>query len=166
MRPIYETPTNRSNEHAAAVAFAGVSQCELLRSAPFSPWDYTFTRAGIPVAFVEVKCRTNASTKYSDYMISASKADGLANAATAANVAGVLLVQWSDRLGWLRIDTIDRDKWRYGTGGRFDRNDSLDVERVVFFPVNAFTFLTSPHPDTHTPPTSAAESGTPPASPT
>jgi hypothetical protein len=154
MRPIYETPDNRSNEHAVAVVFAGVSQCELVRLAPLSAWDYTFTRGGVPVAFVEVKCRKNASTKYADYMISASKVDELAKAANTANVAGVLLVQWHDRLGWLRIDTIDRGKLRYGTGGRFDRNDSLDVERVVFFPVNAFTFWTSPNPSSHTPPTS------------
>lgn len=151
MRPIYETPTNRMNEHAAAVQFAAISHCEFVRHDPLFAWDYTFTREGKPVAFIEVKCRNVPSTKYARYMVSESKCVTLCNGAGLAGVAAVLLVQWTDCLGWLRIDGVN---WTTSTGGRWDRNDPLDVEPMAYFDIDQFTLWTSPHPDTHIQPTS------------
>jgi len=160
MRPIYETSSNRAKEHAAAVQFAAIAHCDYVRHDPLFAWDYTFTREGKAVAFIEVKCRTTPSTKYAQYMVSESKCVTLCNASKLTGVAAVLLVQWSDCLGWLRIDGIN---WTTATGGRRDRNDPLDIEPMAYFDVDCFTFWTSPHPHTHIPPTSSAAPDTPAA---
>lgn len=109
-----------------------------------APWDYEMVREGLAVAIVEVKVRRCKMREYPTYMVSEAKALGLRDAAIERGIAGVLLVRWSDAAGWLRLDAGQTVKWTVGLGGRVDRGDPADIERVVLLPIAWFGLLAVP----------------------
>ena len=99
-------------------------------------WDFDMVKDGKVVAIVEVKCRTNPMRKYPTYMVSATKATTIRDEAVSRRIAGVLLVRWSDAVGWVRLDRL-RD-WNVTSGGRTDRADPLDIEPVLHVAITRF----------------------------
>lgn len=88
------------------------------------------------VALVEVKNRTNLQRKYPTYMISKLKVDSCVEEASKMGAFFLLVVKWSDDIGWINIDRPDY--YPAKVGGRFDRNDNGDVESVYHIPVKEF----------------------------
>ena len=84
-----------------------------------------------------MKCRTNPKDKYPTYMLSLDKWLAGMNMHLFGGLPFVLVVQWSDCIGFLKcvnaIKHITIDM-----GGRKDRNDSQDIEPVVYIPTNLF----------------------------
>jgi hypothetical protein len=109
--------------------------------APLSGWDYEMRKDGKLVALVEVKCRSCASSTYPTYLVSESKVRRLREAALDRGVAGLLLVRWADGDAWLSVTASDPLRWRVEIGGRVDRGDPMDLERVIHFDIADFRFL-------------------------
>ena len=82
---------------------------------------------------VEVKTRKNERNRYPTYMLSKNKYDTLCGA-TSHNMDALLAVQWTDQLGVIQLPT----EHIVSTGGRYDRNDPMDVEQVVLIPTVNF----------------------------
>lgn len=140
MRPIYERSPDRANQAEAVRLFCreyGVSPHETPRLAG---WDYEVRRDGRTVALVEVKCRTCVMHTYPTYMVSRAKVDALRSEARAQGVAPILLVRWTDAAGWVRLDRRT-EEWSDAVGGRTDRADPMDTERVAHIPIRLFTCL-------------------------
>lgn len=140
-RPIYETEDDRRRQAIAVGVLADASNSVAVPTSPLSGWDYELHRDGKPVAIVEVKCRRCSRDTYPTYMVSRMKVEKLRDAALGMGIAGGLLVRWEDSLGWLRVDNTPPSGWQTATGGRIDRNDPLDIERVIHFPITAFRLL-------------------------
>lgn len=127
-RPTYEKSSDRSAEEIAIKKFINSfdEEVEFIKLPIQYKMDFALTRNGIITALVEVKCRKNNKNAYSTYMISMSK---LLSAASykAIGINCILLVQWSDQIGWIQMD---HKEWSFKVGGRKDRNDWQDIEPV------------------------------------
>ena len=141
MRPIYESANDRRRQDDAIRALALATASEAVATPRLAGWDYEMQRNGKCMALVEVKCRTCRSDTYPTYMLALHKAHRLRQASSDRNVRGVLLVAWTDRIGWLRLDGMDVKSWIVTIGGRTDRSDPADVEMVVEFPIHQFSTL-------------------------
>ena len=84
--------------------------------------------------FVEVKCRTNEKIAFSTYIISMSKVV-VARSYSDFGVNCILLVQWTDQMGWVDLSSKE---WEAKIGGRKDRGDWQDIEPVVHIPISEF----------------------------
>lgn len=138
-RPFYETRKDLQKEISALRKIA-------VRTTPVKlPLRYEIDFAMVDgdkiCAFAEVKCRTNPFGQYPTLMISAAK---LISGITLSGMTGCpfwLIVQWTDKIGALEIDSLSR--FTMGIGGRWDRGDEQDIEPVVHIPTSAFKILTT-----------------------
>ena len=112
-RPIYETKSDRSAASrvldfmSSVLDFSEVREMEPLHTADF------LVRKGAFEAYVEVKCRRNASRTYPTYMLSKSKYDALLELGKPA----MLVVEWSDGVGIAPLPA----RHTTGQGGRRDQ---------------------------------------------
>jgi len=141
MRPRYETADDRQRQREAVSYLSAATGTTAVETPPLTRWDYEMVRDGRVLALVEVKFRKCSSATYPTFMVSEGKATTLRDHAIASGCAGGFLVNWIDAAGWLRIDTLVPDGWSVGSGGRCDRGDPMDVERVVHFPIDEFRFI-------------------------
>ena len=94
--------------------------------------DRLAARDGCVKAWLEIKCRTNDFSKYPTYMISARKIrDGL-HLSDITGVPFILVVSWSDCIKFTQVT----GNYPTRSGGRYDRNDALDVETVCDIPLD------------------------------
>lgn len=129
-RPIYESDADRANQ--ATVVAKLERAFGLTATAPqdrFAPYDAVFCFTHRP-CFVEIKVRRNTRARYDTYMLSGAKY----NALCAVDGNALLAVQWTDQLGVVHLPV----EHTVTTGGRSDRGDSRDIERVVLIPIEAF----------------------------
>lgn len=137
MRPRYETASDLTKERQAVERFLDSFpvDAEAVKLPMQYRMDFCIVSGGNASAFVEVKCRTNKMHAYPTYMISLSKMVAAA-AYSRLGITCILLVQWSDKSGWVKIDP---DGWSIKWGGRRDRADWQDSEPVVHIPISDFT---------------------------
>ena len=135
MRPLYETNKQLEAEKNLAGQLEKSWVCQLHKMPKTAPVDYVVTKDGVVRGFIEIKIRSNASTKYPTYMISQKKIDAAKKLFEASGLKTQLIVKWTDVVG--RV-TLNED---YPTrmGGRFDRNDKADVETVADIDISLFT---------------------------
>lgn len=89
-------------------------------------------------AWVEVKCRSVASTDYDTYMISLRKVlEGIQHASLFPSSTFILVVEWTDGLFYCVVPEA-LPQSRVSFGGRTDRDDREDTEPVVLIPVSEF----------------------------
>lgn len=135
-RPIYESRVDRDRQREAIAHLERMTASTAVETARLVAWDFEMVRDGRTVAIVEVKCRTNPMLKYPTYMVSATKAAAIRDEAASRRIAGVLLVRWSDAIGWVRLDRLV--DWKVSSGGRTDRADPLDIEPVLHVEIPLF----------------------------
>ncbi len=140
-RPIYETDTDRVEQWLAVVPLSVLTGTVAVEMPPLAPWDFEMTRNGSAVALVEVRCRSNARAKYETFMCAARKLVKLQAAANARRIASIMLVRWSDAVGFVKLNAIDLATFGRAVGGRVDRNDPLDIEPVSHIPIDMFTLM-------------------------
>ena len=68
-------------------------------------------------------------------MISVSKVMAARALTDATGVECLLIVKWKDNAGWINLS---KDPDSVGFGGRVDRNDSQDMEPVVYYNIIRF----------------------------
>ena len=132
-RPIYESDADRSNQ---AGVVAKLEQAfglpAITPKSALAPFDAAFRFTHNPCV-VEVKVRRNTRARYTTYMLSEAKYNALC-AFGDRGINALLAVQWTDQLGVVQLPV----EHTVTTGGRYDRGDSRDVERVVLIPTDAF----------------------------
>lgn len=95
---------------------------------------------GETILYVEVKQRFCSHRRYRTYWIGESRLIRMQRTARRDGVASILLVEWEDALGYID-PTKALDNAKISIGGRTDRNDERDIERMAEFPHALFTFL-------------------------
>lgn len=95
---------------------------------------------GKTVLYVEVKQRFCKRGRYSTYWVGESRLERLARSALRDGVTPLLLVEWEDALGFVDPN-VALEHATISYGGRTDRNDHRDVERMASFPFRLFTFI-------------------------
>jgi hypothetical protein len=133
-RPKYEKEGDRRNQHYV------LSKLEQAFGVPaehpseeFAPYDGVFTFRDGRKCVVEVKVRRNERRRYPTYMLSKMKYDKLYEF-VRQDADALLAVQWTDELGVIQIPA----EHTVSTGGRYDRNDPMDIESVVLIPTSNF----------------------------
>lgn len=91
------------------------------------------------VAIVEIKVRENASSKFSEYLISLRKILELKTRSLSMSTSGILLVQFTDCTMLLNVSKVDLSLLKVREGGRTDRGDPLDIEPCFLIPMSMFT---------------------------
>ena len=56
-----------------------------------------------------------------------------------AGVPSILAVKWKDGSGFIVLNTLE--DFELGFGGRVDRDDSQDMEPVIFIPIKNFRVI-------------------------
>ena len=135
-RPLYESASDRANEQAVADVLLERWRCSAVKLPISYELDYALTRNGTVMAWAEVKCRRVAREHYPTYMVSLRKVLAGLAMAERTNLPFLLLVQWTDALGWVTPAARNIQ-----LGGRHDRGDSADVEPVIHVPIAEFKLL-------------------------
>ena len=133
---LYETQKDLDNELIAVNRFCDFTESKPYKLPMVSEADYILVRGNDVKAIVEVKCRTTPMFKYDDYLISNKKYTSL-EAWAAKGLTPILLIQWSDNLGFVKLP-VDHNK---GVGGRYDRGPTVGVEPVALIPISSFTII-------------------------
>ena len=107
--------------------------------APRCRWDFEIFRGGPLVALAEVKCPNATLGKYPTYMISSTKVNAILDACAHQRLSPLLIVQWTDLCGWVRLDSVSMF---FDYGGRRDRNDPQDMEHVYRIATSKFVQFT------------------------
>ena len=95
---------------------------------------------GADVLYIEVKQRFCSIRRHPTYWIGESRLKRLARTALRDGVHPLLLVEWEDAIGYVDPnEALKHAKFSYG--GRRDRNDERDLERMAAFPYDIFTFF-------------------------
>ena len=139
MRPTYERDFDRNNEVYIKDCLEASGNFTYSKAESFSPMDGTLSRAGKPIAMVEIKTRTNASDKYPTYMISATKVKKILLMCKENKTIPMLVVRFTDGV----FATELKDGYAISKGGRKDRNDSCDIESCVYIPMKEFRKINS-----------------------
>lgn len=135
-RKYYQTTEDLRREREVADAVCERYGLQPVKLPDYTRADFMLHRDGIAEAILEVKCRNVSSAKYETYMLGKGKYDALLGWADMGFKA-VLAVRWTDTIGIVRLPVEHTED----TGGRTDRGDALDIERVVHIPIDCFKLL-------------------------
>jgi Holliday junction resolvase-like predicted endonuclease len=139
MRPIYEQESDREAQAHVASILERRWNC---KAAPL-PRNYTVDcvlhrgESKAVIALVEIKCRTNSSQAYPTYILSASKLDRMKSLSATMSVPALLVVKWTDIIGFISIRRLPKSL-KFYIGGRDDRKDTQDKEPVIHIPISIF----------------------------
>jgi hypothetical protein len=135
-RPLYESQEDLANEKATIDRLAAHWRCVAVKLPIRYELDYGLCRNGDLMAWAEVKCRKVPREKYPTYMVSLGKVLAGLELAERTNLPFLLIVQWTDALGWIQPSAR-----AVQMGGRRDRADCADVEPVVHIPIKDFKLI-------------------------
>lgn len=135
MRPKYETSKDLANEKRIIRPYAEAFGYDYKKLPSGDYADYALFKDGELVAYVEIKRREVSYFCYDTIYLSEEKFDDL----LGRDVPSIFLVGFDDGIGWVRLRPEHKDD--VGLGGRTDRNDPLDIERVCHIPIEDFTAI-------------------------
>lgn len=130
MRPIYERPEDR-NQQAKAVTMLAQTTGTTAREMPeLHFYDFDMIRDGKDVAIVEVKRRHIKRCEFSTFKIGTRKLNEVHDEAERRGIAGIILVQWDDALGYVSLARHPPSKWRVkqNDGRTVKTRDRFDIE--------------------------------------
>lgn len=138
-RPRYETQRNRDAERQVIDVFAEAYSYRCQRQEDRRRANYFCYRGDTLKLIAEVKCRTNDRYEYPTVMIPLAKWNAGCRLSEKYGVPYALIIAWNDFIGALtnRKESYDR----LGRGGRTDRGDPHDMEKMVYFDVEKFRRL-------------------------
>lgn len=136
-RPLYESQADRTNEQEVATDLFRYWRCTAAKLPIRYEVDYALCRNGQIMAWAEIKCRTTPRGLYPTYMVSLGKVLAGLELQKRTNLPFLLVVRWSDSLGWISGPTAREVTF----GGRRDRADAADIEPMVHIPINQFALL-------------------------
>lgn len=143
MRPIYETTGDLHNEKAVGGLLCRKWQCEIAKMPRSYHVDYVAYQGSTLKAWLEIKCRNNPMDQYSTYSISMMKVMNGARLAEFTGLPFLVVVRWTDVVGY--INPVESDHGLQ-IGGRKDRGDWQDTEAMCHFDISRFQLLANVPP--------------------
>jgi hypothetical protein len=136
MSKLFETQEDLDAERAAIIRFAGFTNSIPYKLPMESMADYVLARDGYARAIVEIKCRTNKSDQYDEYMLGEKKYTALCNW-QSMGFAPILLISWPDAMGYVKVPV----EHKISMQGRNDRGASITADKVVLIDIKHFKML-------------------------
>lgn len=138
-RPLYETEQHLTAERRLMSLVE--DRCRVtIQKLPISyRLDAALFRHGALVALAEFKCRTCTREQYDDYILSVGKMLAARQLSDMLSVPVMLIVQWTDAVGWIDIGRASSRNCTWG--GRTDRRDNQDSELLIHLPIARFGLL-------------------------
>ena len=134
----FETEEDRFRELDVVVALESEWPVRLVRCPDLSNLDYMMYVGSALDGWIEIKCRKNAMNAYPTLMLSDAKAQHIAS----AQPRGFLVVAWTDTIGWVGPEAVEKARLGTRIGGRPPRAGSVhDIESVIDIPIQEFTSL-------------------------
>jgi hypothetical protein len=134
----YETPEHVSAADRVARELERAWNCRISNSlGAQSPFNRLVFDDG-PVAWLEIKCRSNSIKTYPTYMISKHKIDAAEVWQSKTTLEVYLAVEFNDALGFINLLTTE---YTTGIGGRVDRGNPRDREPCAYFDLDHFTLV-------------------------
>lgn len=150
MRPTYETADHLQAEQQVAGLIEKAWDCQAHKLPKYYSADYALCRQSKIYALMEVKCRPNVGhADYKTYILSVHKLIALDTLGAAMDVRPLLVVRWADKMGWFDLSRLLANTSDFYMGGRYDRQDSEDVEPVVYIPISQFQMIQLEGGDDH-----------------
>ena len=140
MRVTYESEADLFNERSVFKAISKAWGGDCIKLKPYFVADAAVCRGGNVVAFVEVKCRTITRCRFPTYLISLHKLNELSFLSAFSGIPAVIVVKWSDEIGWWTVPKSLED-CEVIMGGTNKRNDPQDQEPVALIPIEEFKTL-------------------------
>lgn len=138
--PRFETAQDRSREGAVAQAFADRYKLRQYQTHHCASTDRIFFDGNRVRAVAEIKVRTTPRSKYPTLLVSLDKIVRLQMAAELLEVSPLLIVSWSDEIGWINLRGVTAHS--ISMGGRRDRPDAAhDIEYLAHYDVAHFKTL-------------------------
>ena len=138
-RPKYESPADIELETEVAKFLAGKWSSDAVKLPRFYKCDWALRRGRKVGAFLEIKCRKNASGKYPTIILSADKWTYLRQVDEALGVPALFVAKFTDGIRFIR--PAKANGMVVEMGGRQDRGDWQDVEPVVHIPIGEMTVV-------------------------
>lgn len=134
--------TGKRSEATIADTIARAWQVELVSFPDYCRVDYYAHRAGRIFGIVEIKTRTHPATDSTLFLLSAAKYLSVRDIAHGFHVPPLLVVGWTDRIGWIDLDRAPIH--HVAVSGRRDRDPRVqpkDTELCVFIRVARFATI-------------------------
>ena len=136
----YESESSRLNEDRVASRIASQWDCSPRKLTVPYRIDFALESGGEVKAWLEVKCRSYPSTRYSTLMISVLKWETGILHAQATGLPFILAIEFTDCIKYYRYKKTDEVSFTWGGRTRTPRDES-DIEPVVQIPMNLFKTL-------------------------
>lgn len=136
MRPTYESQKDRDNELSVQIRIEAWGNCELVKLPMQQHLDWEAYRGKKLVALMEYKKRTCTRLQYPTYMVASKKIQRGIYQSVRSGVPFIFFVEWTDGLHYLVID--NNTPMTVGSGGRSDRGDRFDQEKMCYFSTALF----------------------------
>lgn len=136
MTKLFETQEDLDSERAAIIRFAGFTNSIPFKLPMESMADYVLVKDGLAKAIVEIKCRTNKSDQYDEYLLGEKKYTALCNWANYG-FTPILLISWPDAMGYVKVPV----EHKISIQGRNDRGASITADKVVLIDMSQFKML-------------------------
>lgn len=104
---------DKQREHRIADLITAAWSWDLIAFSPLSRVDYYAHDRGRPRAIVEIKTSTHHRGQFPRQMISAEKLMDLHYAAHGFRLRPLLVIAWSDVIGWLNLDHVESLETRH-----------------------------------------------------
>ena len=135
-RPYYENEKTLAGERSTADKIEQLFDCQLKKMPIKLSLDFMALRSGSAVSFIEVRNRKTKMDAYPTYMVSLYKYMMAGSITQATGLPCFLAVQWSDKLGIVKMPT--EDGLTIGWGGLTTRNDPQDMEPMAYIDIDQF----------------------------
>lgn len=137
MGTLYESESSRQNEQRVAARIASQWNCSTRKLTVPYRIDFALESEGELKAWLEVKCRSYPSTRYSTLMISVLKWETGTLHAKATGLPFIIAIEFADGIKYYRYKESDEVRFTWGGRTRTTRDES-DIEPVVHIPLDLF----------------------------
>ena len=131
----FKTEADDANEQQAKAIIEKAWKCKLHAYPRFHPIDWYAERHHKLVAHVELKTRSHSSDKYDSVFLNFRKWLALTLASTGAGVPSLFVVQFTDKILYIDVSTVDARRIDVRGTSRIVKAES-DIEPVVLVPIS------------------------------
>lgn len=133
--PIFKSEKDEKNEHAIAELLSKTWRCSLHAFGMLSPIDWFAERDGRVIGILELKCRTNESTKHPTVFLNIRKWLALMLGQIGMGVPAIFVVQFTDSVRWIEISKVDSRAIKIGGWSLENAKAYTDIEPLIEVPV-------------------------------
>lgn len=138
--PIFQTADDQRNEREVADLVARAFRCEIVPLGLLAAVDWWAVRDGRPVAMLELKSRTHASTRFADVFLNVRKWLALMLGPFGMGLPALYVVRFTDGVRWINVLDVDARMWSMGGTAKRVKS-STDREPVINVPISAMKVL-------------------------